>query len=254
MTLPEQKELVHNLMDKDEFTMIVCDAMRYDYFKKHNQINGELKKVHSVKGQTYVWLGKTFTEHYPDIKIFTCHPLLNSYGVTPEDLGPKFKREKHEELLKNKWRAIDHFDPDNIYDIWEEENRECVDEWVKSHGNPSHLWHNDYRYTPKKVVEEIKNKIEGDKNIVWLMWPHAPYVFGEGSEEERYEAAVRRICEHLPKLISETNNPTIITSDHGEVFEPPEKFGLSVDRKHLRHEAEVETPKLRHVPWLEVVQ
>ncbi len=248
MTLPEQKELVEDLLQEEEFTLIVLDEMRYDYFQKHNNISGELKKIRSAGSHTYVTLGRLFPDTYPEVTVYSQTPIINSLGVLPDEIIPKYNDDSYN---FDKWIATDHFG--KIVDVWdidvEEVMRDMKFYWTE---DVEHL--NYQRLHPRAFVEHLKGEDFSGKTIIWFMHPHEPYLSEKDHIRDRYEESVKKTLPEVKKLITRIEGRIVVTSDHGQGFGTPEDYGADdySGGDMMGHEPGIDHPDLRHVPWLEV--
>lgn len=258
----DQAELVDRMFTKPEFTLVILDSCRYDAFRKaiglgvhqhgdpegecvefdpsdgHDPVTGELLKARAVETHTYCWLLHALTDWYPDVEVFSGHPAINSAGETPDNFIPTVNRRISGVDENPRWRATDHFREENIHDAWARAPAEEVEKF-KTH--------------PKYVLEEIGEVGLGDRNIVWLMDPHVPYMDEGGSEEARYQNTVDRALRHAVEIVRGLSGYIVIAGDHGESFQHPSEYGLEVDWKDtLRHEPSVMVPELYEVPWLDI--
>lgn len=240
----DQKEKLDELFIKDKFVLIVFDDFRYDVFKKYCNLEGELRKLETKGTHTYVWLKRNFTDKYPEIKIFSMHPVINPMGVTPDSWIPTTNRDTFDSSTENKWTSTGHFKSENITLIAEE-----YDKFIFAN--------QDSDQSPANIAKESLSKINEipDKTIIWLMFPHEPYIDTGDTDKERYLNSCKLSLKIVKSFIDkhdlrETKN-VVLTSDHGEIFEPPEKFNLSLPWKtKLGHEPGVDDSRLKEVPWL----
>lgn len=230
--MKSQKELLHNVFDREEWLVLLLDACRYDYFREEDTINGSLSKVKSEGSSTREWASGTFTNSYYDFTYLSANPHINSEDADADVTV----------LGKDKFREI--------VDIWDFG-------WSEKLGTVH----------PKEVIDTIKDYKDKDKIFAHFMQPHCPYI-GEyaGPEwsrprsrlkdtkcdvkgeldvnvESAYRTNLRLVLEHiLMELDSLEKKTTIITADHGDLFE----------NNKPKHDGGSSNPILRNVPWKEV--
>lgn len=234
-----------NYLNEEKWdVLIVLDACRYDYFKKNykKHLKGELKALHSPASGTIGWFKKTFNKKYPNIKLLSTNPHINSQGI--EILG---------------YKATDHFKKDYIIDVWD------------------YGWNKKLNTVHPEILykESLKHYDSSKKNIFWFMQPHGPWIGEpsiitssknpiEGNDEaviskirkkqlskedfkKAYEGNLKLALKYVEKLINNLpQNITIfITSDHGEL--------LGEYNSYL-HYYDLSAPELRKVPLLKIVK
>lgn len=235
--LPDLKDKIH---DVNWDNLIFLDACRFDFFRELININGKLQAVESEGGHTYVNLKRLFNGHYENITIFSNHPIINSFGYTPNEFLPRINSNLYDSSVENKWVATNHFDDDKIYDIgFDEDITRNLD------------WGGQDKLNNSMINFLSKDKL-GEKNLFWLMNPHNPLVDGSNKIDSyinTLELTLKDLDEEILPLLS---GKTIITSDHGECFMPPEIFDIKKNSDYLFHEHGFDFPSIRIVPWFEV--
>lgn len=248
-----QLKLLRELFQEKSFTLIVLDSCRYDIFSKVCSIPGRLTKVRTPGSHTGEWLPKVFTlPEFREVKFFSAHPAINSFGILV-----------HSPFLAGwrKFRATDFLSSRDIVDIWKEG-------WEKDLGT----------VFPQEVNKIVIRKGLSDRNIIWYVQPHFPWIIqrelskriikesysrkmpledlirrktriGELTQEKIKKSYISNtfvVLYYLLKLIREiqsVNKRIVITSDHGELLG---EHGLYMHFVHMNF------PELRVVPWLEV--
>jgi len=220
-----QKLIIHKLKWK---YLIILDACRYDYFKKHWVYN-KVYKVNSPASSTLEWLKTVFPDYY-DYLLFSCNPFIGD---------KRFK--------KWDYNAFEHFR--KVICLWR-------DQWDERFST----------VLPKTVYEYCIEKAI-PKSIIWFLQPHAPYIDLEAkktpddfrnwspelniidwSEHNKdgkytteqirnlYESNLKYAIPYVLKLTEELEKPIIITSDHGELLG---EYGLmghpNIKKKELRN-------------------
>jgi len=176
--MQSQRKLVQKTLKRDQFTLIILDACRYDIFTWFNNIDGIIRKVRTAATHTYVWFKRVFTGYYPDVTVFSQHPVLNSYGYTPSRWIPAINRHTFDSSVANKWKSTEHFE--KIIDLWDADLK--AREW------DAETWKVDLEPFFDYILKCGLDK----KNILWCMTIHHPYI-GEGkNEQEKYINGVKK--------------------------------------------------------------
>jgi hypothetical protein len=237
--LKKQEELIHG---GDWDNLIILDACRYDYFEQEypNFLEGKLSKLRSPASWTYAWLSKMFGGKY-DIKFYSAHPGVNSRGVG-RNMG---------------YVGADHFK--DIVDVWD-------------FGWDGELGTVHPKTLTDVVLKDLKSGKTGEKNIIWYVQPHAPWIGktklagfrkdwndkttlddisekisnGEISLSEfrqAYRDNLRLALECVADLVPHLKGKTVVSADHGELLG---EWGYCTHPSFFIHK------DLRTVPWLEV--
>ena len=170
--------------------LIICDAMRYDYFKKYCKLKGELKAIISPAN---------CTEDFLDAQ-----PKTNALLVTGQPLVLKHK---------DKFRAVIDAGFDNYFGT----TLPCqITRWIPKvkHKKPVVLWFTQ-PHQPF-VVYAYKHPEDAYK----LPFPENSKEYEKSAKlgvlEKAYEMNVKWILEHIEKyVIPELDGKIIISSDHG---------------------------------------
>jgi len=247
MHLPSQIELLSEILKEEKITLIILDACRYDFFKNiyTSYLSGELKAVKSPAPWTGDWLKVVFGRFgtlLERFKIFSANPMLNSRNVSA--YGFKARR---------------YISGKNVIDIWDRGW-----DWEL---NTVH---------PKKVVEIVERERLGDKNIIWFIQPHFPYIgetrflmpkevimcqkdtpsiwlskkvrSGEISKDfliQAYLDNLKLVLSSVKQILNliDVEARVVITSDHGE---------LLGECGYFFHPSFLRMPEQIIIPWLEV--
>lgn len=277
---PSQKEKIHQLVDEDEFVLIILDACRFDYFQRVYQdyFSGDLEKVWSEGSKTPQWIPRTWSKYY-DLTYVSGAPYMSDH---------------RKDMLSEKYTPSEHFD--QIEHIW-------ATDW------DGKRFTTDPTAITNAALTEIANS-EKSRLVVHHLQPHEPYI-GDGSDgfletpeippwdmtetslsaQEVYEFSNPKVIDgkdiNLPRLsildqiksgdltidewrtayennlrsaLTEVKEITkhvdedctvIISSDHGELL--GERSELLNRILHM-HPGDRIDPRLRCVPWLKVDQ
>lgn len=242
--LPSQVELLRELFREKRFTLIILDACRYDVFRKiyGKYLSGILIKTRSVGSNTFEWMPEIFSlPEFKQIKVFSAHPAINSLGL--ENSG---------------FKATEFLPRNNIVDVWRSG------------------WSEEYNTVlPEEVAKHVTRSGLSDKNLIWYMQPHFPWIrekqlsreiikkfkapltrgylikeklkAGEISREDTVKNYVFNLeivlsqVSNLLERVRDVAGKVVVTSDHGELLG---EYSL------YDHYYDLHLPELITVPWL----
>jgi len=217
-------------------TLIILDALRFDYFKRYNSIRGKLRKVRSPAAHTYEWLKRTFPDFY-DWTYFSAHPYINHLS------------------RRQTWNANRHF-------------KRIVNIWLEG-------WDDLLGTVPPDAVGECVKNTPYEKAIVhyiqphgpwigktkwvnpWTLWQHekhgvmADFIATKVKPDPRffrrcYRDNLKLVLKSVEKYLPYFKGKVVITSDHGEMLGEKGLYLHKVNYPKWTDEI------LRNVPWLEV--
>lgn len=242
--VPSQRARIQQLLEQDEFLLVIFDACRYDSFRDlyHSYYSGDLEQVYTTN---------TYTKQYQKTM------WSGEYDLTYVAGGPVIS-DRNFELSGDRYRPSEHFD-------------EILDAWDMG-------YEKELGVTPPEAVTEVALERDAAKMVVHYFQPHAPYIgdvrlrdqydasegrskienrvdslqciyeriesgdIPEPTLREAYEANLHRVMQAAQPLVAETDHPTVITSDHGEL--------LGEDGRYLH--GGLPHPILCELPWLPV--
>jgi hypothetical protein len=275
-----QKKKVHELIEKEEFILIILDACRFDYFQRVYQdyFSGDLEKVWSEGSKTPQWIPRTWSEYY-DLTYVSGAPYMSDY---------------RNDMLSEEYTPSEHFD--QIKGVW-------ATDW------DGERFTTDPKAITDAALTEISNT-EKNRLVVHHMQPHEPYI-GDGSDgyletpeiplwnmentslssqevyelndpkvidrkdvdlprysiidqiksgdltidawREAYEKNLRSVLDEVKEIAKyvDENSTVVISSDHGELL--GERSELLNRILHM-HPGDRIDPRLRCVPWLQLDQ
>lgn len=228
------------VMEEEWDYLIILDACRYDYFKRLNELNGNLEKRISAGSHTNEWVDENFSkEYFFDIVYVSGNPQLSRV------------------MLKKRLGHVPFAVLDEVWDYG---------------------WDKELNATPPSAVTQaaIKNvqKYKDDRMIIHYLQPHHPFLKGPrgegtgriqslGADEinvyqlleegqfkpkqvrRGYEENVKIVLSEVKKLVKNgcLRGKIVVTADHGECLG---EFGLWC------HQPGVHLKPLVEIPWLEV--
>jgi hypothetical protein len=243
---PNQRELISNLRNEEEWLLIILDACRYDFFTNvwEEFFQGDARAVWSSGRNTFEYIRTAWPDEYPEISYLSAAPVVNANE----------RRDESEEALEmfRGYIASEHIP--NIKELFKHEVAD------------------DIGTCPPEIVTQKALETRADKMVVHYFQPHAPYIGDErlvmrnadGESDTKliwdavrngeidlkqvqsaYESNLERVMHTTAKLIDYTDyDNVILTSDHGEalgeynVFSHPDKIPYH--------------PKTRVVPWAKI--
>jgi len=147
----EQVDLLHELVDRDRFLLVLLDACRYDAFEEvaGAHLSGDLSHTHTVAGKTALYLNRTWTER-------------DRYELTYVSANPQIT-DRAQRLRGFDYRPSERFR--ETVDVWN-------DHWDTETGT----------VPPEPVTKAALERLETGTGrlVVHYMQPHSPFV-GEGS-------------------------------------------------------------------------
>ncbi|WP_200530637.1 hypothetical protein [Halorubrum sp. LN27] len=273
-----QKDLIHKLIEQEEFVLVILDACRFDYFQEtyKDYLDGELKKVWSEGSRTPEWIPKTWTEDY-NITYVSGAPYMSDFRK--DSLSGNYTPSEHFERIKHVW-ATDWdgkrytTNPSAITNtalsqISSDKKTRLVIHYLQPHqpyiGNAS----DEFREKPEIPIWDASQTSYSLEEIYKLNDPQTRhteqpdlprYLVGEQIRDgnltvEEWRAAYKRnlraiFNEEIKTLVKYINPEctTVISSDHGELLgERSEIF----NRRLNMHPSRVD-PRLKEVPWFTV--
>lgn len=269
-----------DILKEDWQYLIIFDACRFDYFKKHyiNYFQGKLEKRRSSGTWTLEWLEKNFTDYYANIAYISSTSFCDSRKPA-KLLGHHFDPKKHFVKIYNTWNPKENT---GLYVTPPDSVNKIARKAIMSHPNWRFIIHyfqphlptlenekelrgklmkSDKFYTQKKknkskkYFNRILNHIFGNA-FIWKMsefYGIEPMIYEEAVWREKgkngyidgYEENLKIVMESAKKLIEHLPpGKVVITADHGEMLGERNFFG------HGEHMPRCS--KLLDVPWMEV--
>lgn len=234
-----------NVMQEDWDNLFILDALRYDYFERHNYLEGEISKViskgaHSWEFMEGNFVGKTFhdtvyvtanphVEKMPDTVFYTTKTLFDRWEDDPGTVLP-------EDVVD---AAI------QTYAAYP--NKRIVVHFMQPHG--PHLGPTADSYRERLGVRSWTPPERNDRG--GMRWDHAAAA-GEISPEEirkAYAETLEIVLEHVETLVEKLEGKSVITSDHGQML--GERL-MPMTSRIFGHPHDIYTRELRIVPWFEI--
>ena len=226
-----------DVMSEDWDNMYILDACRYDYFKKVNAIEGDLRPVISKGGHS-----RTFMEE-------------NFVG-----------RKLHDTVYVTANLHADFLDQDIFYTVEMIPYSERNPERVASCARKMHQRYPDKRIivhfmqphkpylgpTGEQIREQLRSRGRHDliKRGNFINWEaHRRGQFPTEKFEQAYRENIEIALSHVEKLIDEIAGKSVVTADHGELF--GERV-YPLCEPLYGHPDNVYIKELLTVPWLEI--
>lgn len=258
--------------------LIVLDACRYDYFKKHYKdfLEGELSRKKSRGTTTPEWLSKTFTSRY-NYSYLAGNPYINSLGKAHKDWDPSKAFRKIVQVWAEKWSEEENTVlPEDMTDtaIQHTGEKKTIIHYIQPHRpyiscqQEEKVWNLQEKIIEENESEEDSTKrkiIEATrpywskffwklpyrtrwkiKDLIGLENPHWGALvqeIGEKKVHEHYQEDLRMALREVARFVEQTDGKVIVTADHGEALGEHNDWG---------HTWGSDNPKQYTVPWLEV--
>lgn len=237
------------VMEEDWDYLLVLDACRYDYFKRFNNLDGNLEEKHSLGSGTRQWFERNFKHKYDDTVYVSASPKVSKLnlkkwmGYIPfchldevwdygwsEDLGTVPPSNVVESALKmfDKYpdkRMIIHFEQPHQPFIMDLENGELLKDKIWGGLKGRERQRGDY------LVIDLAMEGKIDADVVRM----------------GYVRNLKLVLDQVKRLIEILPGKIVITADHGQCF--GEKFFLGRVYGHPRG---IHIPPLIQIPWLEI--
>jgi hypothetical protein len=197
-------------MDKEWDTLIILDACRADIFEEVVDIEvfDSYSPVASLGSHSSEWTRRNFVGRTLDDTVYV--------SANP-----------HTTLLAD----------GTFYEL--------IEVWKKYEAVPNEI-------DPSKITDisvNAHNKNPDKRLIIHFMQPHSGGLVTEGeSREQRYRLAIRRVMDQVFILDEMLDGKTVITADHGELFNTGIRKKLGFDT----HVPRLRFPELVNVPWAEL--
>jgi len=197
-----------NVMEQDWDNLVILDACRADVFEAEVDTRqfDDYSRIVSLGSHSSEWTRRTFNGRTFDDTVYI-------------SMNP------HTSLL-----ADDTF-------------HEVVELWRDYEGSPNTI-------DPHAVVEkaiESHHQFPNKRLVIHFMQPHGTggLVDDEKDREDAYRETTAKVIDFVVELHDQLDGKTVITADHGELFNSgfAAKLGIDSHKSHLR------LPELVSVPW-----
>jgi hypothetical protein len=217
-----------DVMEEDWDNLVILDACRYDYFKKQNNIEGELVKKISKGSNSGEFMERNFIgRSFYDTVYITANPTWERYQ---EQVF------YYDDYLDQEWdNELKTIPPNKVRENAIQAENNFPNKRIISHFMAPHT-----PYLGDTAIE-IKDRTG--------IMPRDLVKQGEISKQElvnMYTENLDIVLNEIEELVNSLTGKTVITADHGELLlEKPLPF---VETK-FSHPG-IATQKLREVPWL----
>lgn len=246
-----------DIMERDWDNLIMLDGCRYDTFKNHNHITGELEKVvskgsHSDEVMIANYHGKELhdtvyisanphTDKTLDTNVF--HKVIKTYSTT---------RWTH--------RKFENYHPRYVSDVAINNYEEFDDKRIIVHFMQPHAPYIG------PMAEQVRSKLYDtrgvritnapgaseteDANVVLRNLLEAARLgyISDDLLEKCYIENLQIVLKEVEKVLDHFDGKSVVTSDHGEMLGNPETPLLVPER--YGHPRRIFLPETRVVPWL----
>lgn len=241
------------IVEKEWSNLIILDAARYDFFKKVNDISGDLTK--RLSGRSSTKFVKTELQN-KQLKDVVC--------VTQDDKYDRYLNQSqfhHYEYINQGRRSYQerrNLEKEMIEKI-QNLRRTYPEKRLLTHFMRPHIpWISEYaedlrsqitdRYDVTFKFESADSKSDHLHEPLYSLYHARQFgLINDAELRKAYEKEMQDIIQSLARLIKNLNGKTIITADHGEML------GERMPPLFVRHWGHHGFNKeKRTVPWLEV--
>jgi hypothetical protein len=236
-TLPEST----NVLDRDWDTLVILDACRYDYFKTHNEIPGDLGPAVVDGNQSWEFMQNNFVGRQAHDTVYvTANPFA--------DQLPEGTFHYVDYLL-------DHWDSE-IGTIFPEDVRKAAIDANRTYPNKRLIVHFMQPHRPYlgPTADELRSRVDlkgfrnrGDGVQIWGAAKQRDVTVSE--IRQAYAETLDIVLEETAELVETLDGKTVITADHGEML--GERI-CPITSRVWGHSEGFGTRQLRTVPWLSV--
>ncbi len=232
-----------NVFEQDWDNLIVLDACRYDTFSENWSLTGDLSRKTSRGSSTIEFLRGNFAgRSLLDTVYITANPQLyhNFNSLSPELFD-----------IVNVWRE----------DGWDSETGTVLPETMNGR------------------VDELQAEYPNKRYVIHYIQPHYPFIdsntdFDKGHLSEKrtdevnlwtklmknelsvprnelyahYESNLKRCIPHVEEIIDELDGKTVVTSDHGNLFN---ESMSPIPVRGWGHPLGIYVDELVKIPWFE---
>jgi hypothetical protein len=235
-----------SVMDKDWDNLILLDAMRTDYFREQNTIEGDYDEVVSLGSTSKEFIDANFVgENLHDTIYVTANPYAERLS------GSEFFRVHYTELFE-KWDPdLKTIPPGAVADATIEMHEKYPDKRIVSHFMQPHAPY--IGPTGRELYDgqsfgvfNPKLRERGSYDVPSENIPTAVEkgIISEDTLRMVYEENVEIAIESAKELVSDLDGRTVISADHGEMLGDKILWN-----KRYGHGAHMYAPELRIVPW-----
>jgi len=233
-----------DVMAEDWENLIVLDACRYDLFKSHHDLPGELSARESRAAHTSEFILGNFHERdLTDTVYVTASPILQR-GY-PERYNPEFH------AVVNVWQE----------DGWDDEWNSVLPETMVEYAVDA-----AERYPKKRLIvhfmqphypfigsdlEIDKQSIPDPEKITTDIWYEMMQKNTDLSRDEildAYRTNLEIVLPHVEQLLSSLDGKSVVTSDHGNTLG---NRARPIPIREWGHPKGIYMPDIVTVPWLE---
>lgn len=250
------------VMNEDWDNLIILDACRYDYFKRHVSLPGNLKRKVSLGSSSSEFIGRNFLdEQFYDTVCISGNGHYQTEGVTNNFHYYNYVYDDVDKLL---FKA----EPDVVFDASLDAYRKYDDKRFIIHFLIPHA-----PYTGPKA-EKIRQRLETEHNLKFpafdpdvseenpdsktynsLLHTFPDGYINDEEVDEIYTENLNIVLDYVENLLEIMDGKTVITSDHGELLGKSQNtFKKMFYPKNILHPGGLYDPELRLVPWLEIDQ
>ena len=238
-----------NVMQKDWDNLIICDALRYDYFVKYNSLDGNTERIISKGAHSWEFMKNNFVgrEHHDTVYV-TANPHVARLS---DDIFHDIKTCFDDNVWNDEIGTVlpKHVVKKTINTYRQHQNKRLIVHFMQPHG--PHIGSTADKYRERLELSSWSPPETDSENSTGLRWDRACESDKISTEEIRraYAESVKYILDHVESLQKEIDGKSVVTSDHGQMLGEGILTGIG---EVYGHPHDLYTPALRAVPWFEM--
>lgn len=282
--IPLQKDRVYDLLEQEEFVLVILDSCRFDYFEGlyDGYFTGELEKIWSAGNRTKKWTPELWDSEFDvDYVSAIIHPVSKANWVDrPEDFDPEKTFRNTINITSNlytKYPTAEKVTDTTIAHLRQAQDIRCVVHYAQPH----RPYLGETKILPWRATSKSLKKVmpQDQYSEVSHLETSDGYLFGEDIlslgltegeidqlDKAQYESRTRikngelsdyklrvayednlhYVLQNVRKLVEFIDVPVVISADHGEHLG---EYTYELPRYHHPNQTH---PILREVPWFVV--
>jgi len=249
----QDRQKIIELSRSDWDNVIILDACRFDYFKKHNTIPGQLQSALSPGSESWAFMKHNFQEKiFHDTIYITANPhsvrldsgIFFKVVQTLDNWDSELEVVHPETVTEATLKALDEHPNKKIIVHFMQPHTPWLGETAKRIRKRVSVYGNNKNHGLKKLGKNVDDPRDGEMR--WFEAVEKGHI-SHKEMESAYGETLDIVLTYVERLVRKLNGKTIITSDHGEML--GERCGFS---NYYGHPSDLSTKTLRKVPWFEV--
>ncbi|WP_042665013.1 hypothetical protein [Haloferax sp. ATB1] len=244
--IPQQRPLIHEFVENDDFLLVILDACRFDIFHDHigSHLEGKIQNVWASGRWTAEYTQRTWTRD-DDLTYLSSMPVVSDFyfDLREMDYRPTEHIRRLIPLWETDWNAAcGTVPPERVTDAALAHVSEPDATRVVAHYSQPHApyigateilpWDEN----PDEMRSLLKNDIDRPTQRIYRRIQQEE--ISEAKLRQAYRDNLERVLEEVVRLVRRVDCPVVITGDHGE--------HLGERGRYLHEE---DSLLIRQVPW-----